>query len=176
MIELLEKFKVGNTAVIGFYTEDDELNDFLDDYGNRVVITEIEEEDGEPTGNFWGVNLTHKVHCPYHLELRDVTNIDETNHNVEDFADFKCLEDLEETLDVEVGNKILIKTVEEYEEDGDEVTELVEKFAGQTLEVVSVSSITNEFGERYIIAQSEEGDLVSFTEHEIAKILRGEDE
>ena len=51
------------------------------------------------------------------------------------------------------------------------MTELVEKFAGQTLEVVSVSPITNEFGERYIIAQSEEGDIVSFTEHEIAKVL-----
>ena len=75
MEELLEKFKVGNTAVIGLSTEDEDLNGFLDEYGNRIVITEIEEEDGEPTGNFWGVQLTHKVHCPYHLELMDVTNI-----------------------------------------------------------------------------------------------------
>lgn len=166
--ELLEKFKVGNTAIIGFVTEDDELNDFLDDYGNRVVITEIEEEDGELTGNFWGVNLTHKVHCPYHLEFMDVTSIDETNYNIEDFADFKILREPYETV---VGDKILIKTIEEYEDNDDEITELVEKFAGKEMTVVSVNHELNEFGEMSVTAKSEEGDIVSFTEHEIAKIL-----
>ena len=43
---MIEKLKVGNTAVIGFTTEDDELNEFLDTFGNRIVITEVEEEDG----------------------------------------------------------------------------------------------------------------------------------
>ena len=49
-----EKFKTGNTAVIGFSTDDEDLNEFLDTFGNRIVITEIEEEDGEPTGTFGG--------------------------------------------------------------------------------------------------------------------------
>lgn len=93
MTELLSKFKVGNTAVIGFSTDDEDLNDFLDTFGNRIVITEVEEEDGELTGNFWGVQRTHRVYCPYHLEFRDVTSIDETNYNVEDFTDFRDLED-----------------------------------------------------------------------------------
>ena len=92
MTELFEKFKIGNTAVIGLSTEDDELNEFLDTFGNRVVITEIEKEDDEFTGNFWGVNLTHKVYCPYHLEYNDVTNIDETNLDTNNFNDFKFVE------------------------------------------------------------------------------------
>ena len=100
--ELLEKFKVGNTAIIGFVTEDDELNEFLDTYGNRIVITEIEEEDGEPTGNFWGVNLTHKVICPYHIEYRDISNIDETNLDVSKFNDFKYVDMNEDGEFVEV--------------------------------------------------------------------------
>ena len=66
---------------------------------------------------------------------------------------------------------IIIKTVAEYEEDGDEVTELVEKFAGQKLTVLSVSDEVNEFNEHYITAQSKEGDIVTFTEHEIATVL-----
>lgn len=88
----MDKFKVGNTAVIGFNTEDDELNEFLDTFGNRIAITEVEEEDGELTGNFWGVNVVHKVVCPYHLEYKDITNIDETNLDVNQFKDFKYVD------------------------------------------------------------------------------------
>ena len=100
MTELLSKFKVGNTAVIGLSTEDEDLNNFLDTYGNRIVITEIEEEDGEPTGNFWGVQLTHKVHCPYHLEYMDVTNIDETNYNILEVVSEDFLSDLDKMYDL----------------------------------------------------------------------------
>lgn len=167
---MLEKFKEGNTAIVGCSTDDEELNEFLDTYGNRVVITEVEIEDGEPTGNFWGVNLTHKVYCPYHLELRDVTNIDETNYNVDELLAFPFKE-IKDVKDVAKDDTIVIKTVAEYEEDGDEVTELVEKFAGQKLTVLSVSNEINEFGERCITAQSKEGDIVTFTEHEIATVL-----
>ena len=93
-------FKVGNTAVIGLSTEDEDLNNFLDTYGNRIVITEIEEEDGELTGNFWGVNLTHKVHCPYHLEFMDITNIDETNYNILEVVGGDFLSDLDKMYDL----------------------------------------------------------------------------
>jgi hypothetical protein len=41
---MIEKFKVGNTAIIGYSTDDEKLNEFLCDYGDRVVITEIETE------------------------------------------------------------------------------------------------------------------------------------
>lgn len=99
---MTDKFKVGNTAIISSSTEDDELNEFLDTYGNRIVITEIEEEDGEPTGNFWGVQLTHKVHCPYHIEYGDITNIDETNLDVSKFNDFKFVDMDEDGKFVEV--------------------------------------------------------------------------
>lgn len=170
MEELLSKFKVGNTAIIGLSTEDEDLNEFLDEYGNRIVITEIEEEDGEPTGNFWGVQLTHKVHCPYHLELMDVTNIDETNYNIDELLAFPFKE-IKDVEDVAKDDTIIIKTIAEYKEDGDEVTELVEKFAGRKLTVLSVSDEVNEFNEHQITAQSKDGDIVTFTEHEIAKVL-----
>jgi hypothetical protein len=93
-------FKVGNTAVIGLSTEDEDLNNFLDTYGNRIVITEIEEEDGEPTGNFWGIQLTHKVHCPFHLEFMDITNIDETNYDINEIVGQDFLDDLDKVYDL----------------------------------------------------------------------------
>lgn len=93
-------FKVGNTAVIGLSTEDEDLNNFLDTYGNRIVITEIEEEDGELTGNFWGVQLTHKVHCPFHLEFMDITNIDETNYDINEVVGQDFLDDLDKVYDL----------------------------------------------------------------------------
>ena len=89
---MTDKFKVGNTAVIGFTTEDDDLNEFLDTFGNRIVITEVETDNGELTGNFWGVNLLHKVHCPYRIEYRDVTYIHDDNIDTNKFNDFKYVE------------------------------------------------------------------------------------
>ena len=96
-----DKFQVGNVAVIG-ETEDDDLNEFLDTFGNRIVITEIEMEDGEPTGNFWGVQVTNKVHCPYHLEYSDIVNIDSSHFDISKFEDFKDVEMNEDGEFVEV--------------------------------------------------------------------------
>ena len=165
---MLEKLKVGNTAIIGFTTEDEELNDFLDTFGNRVVITEVEEEDGELTGNFWGVNLTHKIHCPFHLDYMDVTNIDETNLDVEEFADFKICK---EPSELAKGDIIHIKSLRQYEEDGGEITELVKQFAEKDLKVISVSNETDEWGYRTVLTESQNGSLVSFTEFEIDYII-----
>ena len=165
---MLEKLKVGNTAIIGFTTEDEELNDFLGTFGNRVVITEVEEEDGELTGNFWGVNLTHKIHCPFHLDYMDVTNIDETNLDVEEFADFKICK---EPSELAKGDIIHIKSLKQYEEDGGEITELVKQFAEKDLKVISVSNEADEWGYRTVLAESQNGSLVSFTEFEIDYII-----
>ena len=79
----LEALEVGNVAIVGYSDEDEDLNEFLDTFGNRIVITEVEKENGKPTGNFWGVNLTHKVHCPYHIEYRDVTYIHDDNIDID---------------------------------------------------------------------------------------------
>ena len=160
--------KVGNTAIIGFNTEDEELNNFLDTFGNRIVITELEEEDGELTGNFWGVNLTHKVHCPFHLEFMDVTNIDETNLDVSKFQDFRVFK---EPSELAKGDTIHIKSLKQYEEDGGEITELVRQFAEKDLTVVSISDEADEWGNRAVWAETKNGGLVSFTEFEIDYIL-----
>lgn len=165
---MLDKLKVGNTATIGFYTDDEELNAFLEIFGNEIVITEVEEEDGELTGNFWGVNLYHKIHCPFHIEFMDVTDIDETNLNVNDFKDFKICK---EPSELSKGDIIHIKSLKQYEEDGGEITELVKQFAGKDLKVISVSEEVDEWGYRTVLAESPNGSLVSFTEFEIDYII-----
>ena len=70
------------------------------------------------------------------------------------------------------GDEILIKSIKEYEEENDEVTELVEKFAGKVLEVLSVSEDTNEWGEHTILASHRELGTCTFTEHEIEAIVK----
>lgn len=165
---MLDKLKAGNTAVIGFSTEDEELNNFLDTFGNEIVITEVEEEDGELTGNFWGVNLYHKIHCPFHIEFMDVTDINETNLNVNDFKDFKICK---ESSELSKGDIIHIKSLKQYEEDGGEITELVKRFAEKDLKVVSVSEEVDDWGYRTVLAESQNGSLVSFTEFEIDYII-----
>lgn len=165
---MLDKLKVGNTATIGFSTEDEELNNFLDTFGNEIVITEVEEEDGELTGSFWGVNLYHKIHCPFHIEFMDVTDINETNLSVNDFKDFKICK---ESSELSKGDIIHIKSLKQYEEDGGEITELVKRFAEKDLKVISVSEEVDDWGYRTVLAESQNGSLVSFTEFEIDYII-----
>lgn len=168
---MLDKLKVGNTATIGFYTEDDELNDFMDKMGNRFVITEVEideDDEGQPTGYLWGVNLEHKVICPYHFEYGDITDIEETNLDTDKLKDLKVYK---EPSELSKGDIIHIKSLKQYEEDGGEITELVERFAEKDLKVISVSEEVDEWGYRTVLAESQNGSLVSFTEFEIDYII-----
>lgn len=77
------------------------------------------------------------------------------------------------TREIKPSDIITIISLEEYKESGDEITELVETFAGSTLEVVSVSEDVNEFGERTITAYNHLG-TVTFTDHEISEVLSRE--
>ena len=43
------------------------------------------------------------------------------------------------------GDIVKIKSLEQYEEDGDEITELIEKFAGQKVRVLRVYPQENHF-------------------------------
>ena len=61
-----EKYYVGREVILSNDTDDEELNEFTSQYGNRVVITDIEDD------NFWGVVMKDKVSCPYHMEYRDI--------------------------------------------------------------------------------------------------------
>ena len=69
-------FKVGNTVTLRSITEDDDLDQFTEEYGEKVVITCIEDD------NFWGVNPDFKVIVPVHMEYRDISDIEETNLDV----------------------------------------------------------------------------------------------
>lgn len=63
--------KVGDTVLVSFYTDDDDLADFLEEHGNQIIITELEKDGDELTGNFWGIS-TDGTDCPYHIEYRDL--------------------------------------------------------------------------------------------------------
>ena len=74
---------------------------------------------------------------------------------------------------IEVGDIVKLKTIEEYLEAGDEVTELVEMFAGQYGKVESLEEEVNEFGERtYEISIIKSKGLVGVTDHEIAELYK----
>ena len=61
-----EKFEVGREVIISGCTGNKRLDEFVSQYGNRVVITNIEEDD------FWGVVMEGKVFVPYHMEYEDI--------------------------------------------------------------------------------------------------------
>ena len=78
-----------------------------------------------------------------------------------------------ELKEIKIGDIVTLKSIEEYVEDGDELTELVEQFAGHTAKVISISKEINEFGERmYTLIDFRSGDFVTATDHEIAKIYK----
>lgn len=63
-----EKYIVGRKVVLRSVTEDTDLDDFTEEYGDEVVITSIEG------AYFWGVNMEHKVVVPYHMEYQDISH------------------------------------------------------------------------------------------------------
>ena len=75
-------------------------------------------------------------------------------------------------VEIAVGDIVKLKTIQEYEEAGDEVTELVEMFAGQYCRVENLEEEANEFGERTYIVSVQHKGYVSVTDHEIAELYK----
>lgn len=59
-------FKINAIVEVSTSTDDDELNKFLNEYGNIIIIEQIEND------IFWG-KTQNDVKIPYHLEARDIT-------------------------------------------------------------------------------------------------------
>lgn len=81
--------------------------------------------------------------------------------------------------EIKVGDIVLLKTLEQYEEDGEELTELVEMFAGQYFTVKGIDKELNDFGEKvYTVVRlnDENFGILSVTDHEIAQVFRGVEE
>ena len=76
--------------------------------------------------------------------------------------------------EIEIGDIVLLKTIKELEEDGEEITDLVKEFAGKTMKVISIDNVINCFGERtYVLEElNKTTGLMSATDHEIAKIYK----
>ena len=86
-----EKYEVGREVILSNVTDDEELNEFTSQYGTRVVITSIEDD------NFWGVVMKDKVNVPYHMEYRDIeefTPVEYPNiqNNLGEFTDVEQCE------------------------------------------------------------------------------------
>lgn len=75
-------------------------------------------------------------------------------------------------LNIAIGDIVKLKTVSEYEEAGDEVTELVERFAGQYGKVINVDEDVNEWGEGTYEVYIQFKGFVSVTDHEIAELYK----
>ena len=75
-------------------------------------------------------------------------------------------------VNIAVGDIVKLKTVSEYEEAGDEITELVERFAGQYGNITNVDEDVNEWGEQTYEVYIWYKGFVSATDHEIAELYK----
>ena len=94
---------------------------------------------------------------------------DENRLNTVKINDIRPLRDNEK---IEKGDFLQVLSLEEYEETGDEITELVEKFAGKMVEVLSISKDVNEFHEHEFLVKDNEGNIVTMTSHEFNQAYR----
>ena len=79
---------------------------------------------------------------------------------------------LEDNDFIQVGDFLQFITLEEYEDAGDEITELIEKFAGEMVEVLSISKDCNDFHEFEFTVQDKDGNIVTGTSHEFCRAYR----
>ena len=84
-------------------------------------------------------------------------------------ANIRLLEDNEP---IQVGDFLQVITLEEYEDAGDEITELTEKFAGKMVEVLCICKGYNDFHELEFTVQDEDGNIVTGTSHEFCRAYR----
>lgn len=82
------------------------------------------------------------------------------------------IRELKDNEKIQVGDFLEFLTLEEFEEAGEEITELVEKFAGKMVEVLEVGEDYNEFHELSFFVRDEEDNMVSGTSHEFSKAYR----
>lgn len=74
-------------------------------------------------------------------------------------------------VEIAVGDIVRVADLEDYKEAGDEITELVEMFAGQYGKVENLEEV-NEFGERIYIVSAQHKGYISVTDHEIAELYK----
>ena len=79
-------------------------------------------------------------------------------------------------IKIERTDIVRLKTISEYEGAGDEITELVEKFAGHYVKVLGIEDELNEFGEHtYMVTDiNSNNDIVTVTDHEIAIVYKAQ--
>ena len=73
---------------------------------------------------------------------------------------------------IKKGDFLQFLTLEEYEDFGEEITDIIEKFAGEMVEVIQVGGYTNEFGEKTFVVSDSMGNIVTATSHEFSKAYR----
>lgn len=66
----VKPLREGSIVRVSTATDDDELNEFLDEHGDEIIINEVDELDDY----FWGKTTTG-VDVPYHMEGRDIREV-----------------------------------------------------------------------------------------------------
>lgn len=69
---------VGTVVTLSMGTEDEDLNEFLEEHGNRVLITSREND------MYWGDIIVdevtmERIDLPFHFEYRDIASVDYIN-------------------------------------------------------------------------------------------------
>lgn len=64
----MENLKTNTKVIISINTDDNELDEFLSEHGNEVIIQHVEDD------YFWGKTTTG-IEIPYHMEARDIIEI-----------------------------------------------------------------------------------------------------
>jgi hypothetical protein len=77
-IETELKPVVGTVVTLSMDTEDEDLNEFLEEHGNKVLITSREND------MYWGDIVIdevtmERIDLPYHFEYRDILSVDYIN-------------------------------------------------------------------------------------------------
>ena len=155
---------VTTTFVINYY-KDMEMADeieFSNSYSNYKKALKDYEEEVQKANKEYFIELVLEIETKYKEETQyeSITLAHNEPKKTYDLSN------------ISKGDEVLIKSVEDYKEENDEVTELIEMFAGKVLEVLSVSEDANEWGEHTILASHRELGTCTFTEHEIEAIVK----
>lgn len=93
---------IGNTVKV--VTDNQDVKDFLETYGDKLVVTHISN-----TREFTAVNLESEVICPYLISMSDVVEVEDTHYTMselchcEEVAKCKFCEEFYPTYELHKG-------------------------------------------------------------------------
>jgi len=125
---------VGTVVTLSTLTEDEDLNEFLEEHGNQVLITSREDD------MYWGDIVTDRVtmeriDLPFHFEYMDIESVDYINDNMNNEERYFTKKYIQEML------KIDNLSISEYTD------KMLDSLSDKQLAVLSYLLATREYNE-----------------------------